>query len=51
MTEWRNYVPPDRTLMNMMRKGISAMTPAPVKRALKTMIARVVTHHRSADAV
>jgi lipopolysaccharide biosynthesis glycosyltransferase len=51
MTEWRNYVPPDRTPMNMVRKGISAMTPAPVKRLLKTMIARVVPHHRSADAV
>jgi hypothetical protein len=37
--------------MNMVRKGISAMTPAPVKRLLKTMIARVVPHHRSADAV
>jgi lipopolysaccharide biosynthesis glycosyltransferase len=51
MTEWRNYVPADRTLMNMVRKGISAMTPDPVKRALKTMVARVVTHHRSTNAV
>jgi lipopolysaccharide biosynthesis glycosyltransferase len=51
MTEWRNYVPPDRTPLNMVRKRISAMTPDPVKRILKTMLAWVVTHRRSADAV
>jgi lipopolysaccharide biosynthesis glycosyltransferase len=51
MTEWRNYVPPDRTPLNMVRKGISAITPDPVKRVLKTMIAKVATNRRSADAV
>jgi lipopolysaccharide biosynthesis glycosyltransferase len=51
MTDWRDYVPPDRTPLNMVRKGISAMTPDPVKRALKTVIARVITSRRSADAV
>jgi lipopolysaccharide biosynthesis glycosyltransferase len=51
MTEWRNYVPLDRTPLNMVRKGISAITPDPVKRVLKTMIAKVATNRRSADAV
>jgi lipopolysaccharide biosynthesis glycosyltransferase len=51
MTEWRNYVPPDRTPLNMVRKGISAITPDPVKRVLKMMIAKVATNRRSADAV
>jgi lipopolysaccharide biosynthesis glycosyltransferase len=51
MTEWRNYVPPDRTPLNMVRKGISAVTPDSVKRVLKTIVARIVSNRRSADAV
>jgi lipopolysaccharide biosynthesis glycosyltransferase len=51
MTEWRNYVPPDRTPLNMVRRGVSAITPDSVKRVLKTMIAKVATNRRSADAV
>lgn len=51
MTEWRNYVPPDRTALNMVRKGISAMTPDSVKRVLKMVVARIATSCRSADAV
>ena len=35
MTEWRNYVPPDRTLLNRGRKLISAILPPFVKRLLK----------------
>jgi lipopolysaccharide biosynthesis glycosyltransferase len=51
MTEWRDYVPPDRTPLNMLRKGISAMTPDSVKHVLKTVAAKVATNRRSADAV
>lgn len=35
MTEWRNYVPPDRTLLNRVRKLISTILPVFVKRLLK----------------
>jgi lipopolysaccharide biosynthesis glycosyltransferase len=35
MTEWRDVVPTDRTPLNILRKGISAILPDPVKRLLK----------------
>ena len=38
MTEWRDYVPPDRTPLNMLRKGISSILPDPVKHRLKSII-------------
>lgn len=41
MTEWRDFVPPDRTPLNRLRKGISAVLPDRAKRALKTTAARI----------
>ncbi len=38
MTEWQDYVPPDRTPLNRLRKGISAILPEPVKGLLKTVV-------------
>jgi lipopolysaccharide biosynthesis glycosyltransferase len=38
MTAWQDYVPPDRTPLNMLRKGISTILPGPVKSLLKTVI-------------
>lgn len=35
MTEWRDFVPSDRTPMNRLRKGLSMVLPAPVKHFLK----------------
>ena len=40
MTEWRDYVPPDRTPLNRVRKLVSALLPAPVKDMLKTLAGR-----------
>lgn len=48
MTEWRDYVPPDRTPLNMVRKGLSAILPAPAKNALKTVIAKVAAQRGAA---
>jgi lipopolysaccharide biosynthesis glycosyltransferase len=50
MTEWRDYVPPDRTLVNMLRKLISAILPDPVKGYLKAMAAQIFGGRRSAGA-
>jgi lipopolysaccharide biosynthesis glycosyltransferase len=41
MTEWRDFVPPDRTPMNMLRKGISAILPGPIKGFLKIIATQV----------
>lgn len=38
MTEWCNYVPPDRTPLNMLRKGLSAILPDRVKGLLKMVV-------------
>jgi lipopolysaccharide biosynthesis glycosyltransferase len=38
MTEWHDYVPPDRTPLNMVRKGLSAILPDSVKGLLKMVI-------------
>lgn len=43
LTEWRDFVPPDRTPLNRLRKGISAILPYPVKRVLKTVAARIAS--------
>jgi lipopolysaccharide biosynthesis glycosyltransferase len=37
MTEWRDFVPEDRTVMNRLRKGISAILPEKAKKGLKTL--------------
>jgi lipopolysaccharide biosynthesis glycosyltransferase len=50
MTEWRDYVPPDRTPLNMLRKGISAILPDRVKGFLKTVAAQIAAYRRPAGA-
>lgn len=35
MTEWRDFVPPDKTVMNMVRKGIYGALPTRLKNLLK----------------
>ena len=41
MTEWRDFVPEDRTVLNSLRKGISAILPERTKKGLKALAARV----------
>lgn len=40
MTEWRDFVPADRTPLNRIRKHVSAMLPGQVKAVLKTVLLR-----------
>ncbi len=40
MTDWRDYVAPDRTPLNMLRRAISAVIPNPVKTSVKAIIGR-----------
>jgi len=47
LTEWREFVPPDRTAINMLRKGISAVLPVKLKQFLKTTAMQVVKHRSS----
>jgi lipopolysaccharide biosynthesis glycosyltransferase len=39
MTEWRDFVPPDRTVMNRIRKTASRILPGSVKNAVKRLLA------------
>ncbi|MGH7066929.1 MAG: glycosyltransferase family 8 protein [Acetobacteraceae bacterium] len=41
MTEWRDFVPADRTPLNMVRKGLGVILPAPVKRLIKATLNRL----------
>jgi lipopolysaccharide biosynthesis glycosyltransferase len=41
MTEWRDYVPPDRTALNVLRKMISGLLPAPVRGVLRSVVSQV----------
>ena len=41
MTEWRDFVPPDRTPLNMVRKRVSRILPPEVKNVLKAGLARL----------
>jgi lipopolysaccharide biosynthesis glycosyltransferase len=50
MTEWRDYIPPDRTPLNRLRKGISAMLPDALKRTLKATAEQIIAHGRPARA-
>jgi lipopolysaccharide biosynthesis glycosyltransferase len=50
MTEWRDYVPPDRTPLNMLRKGISAILPDRIKGFLKTVVAQIAARRHPAGA-
>jgi lipopolysaccharide biosynthesis glycosyltransferase len=45
MTEWRDFVPPDRTAANILRKRLSAILPKTFKEALKKLAVRA-THRR-----
>jgi lipopolysaccharide biosynthesis glycosyltransferase len=38
MTEWRDFVPPDRTMINKLRKRLSAILSERTKRAIKALI-------------
>jgi lipopolysaccharide biosynthesis glycosyltransferase len=38
MTEWRDFVPSDRTPINRLRKGVSLILPAPLKHLLKQIV-------------
>ncbi len=49
MTEWRDFVPLDRTPLNMVRKGLGAVLPAPVKRWIKSSLARMPATRRLAN--
>ncbi|HUN40732.1 MAG TPA: glycosyltransferase family 8 protein [Acetobacteraceae bacterium] len=40
MTEWRDFVPSDRTPLNRLRKFLSALLPALIKTGLKATLAR-----------
>jgi lipopolysaccharide biosynthesis glycosyltransferase len=50
MTEWRDFVPPDRTLINRIRKTISAVLPEPSKKVLKRAVSYVRSGHHGAPA-
>jgi lipopolysaccharide biosynthesis glycosyltransferase len=50
MTEWRDYVPPDRTPLNRLRKATSAMLPDALKRALKAAASRAIAYGSPARA-
>jgi len=48
MTEWRNYIPPDRTLKNRIRKLVSAVLPQPVKNLCKAAVTRASSFQTAA---
>ncbi len=48
MTEWWDFVPADRTLLNRLRKGMSAVLPGSVKRPLKRVLAPIANRRRRA---
>ena len=50
MTEWRDFVPPDRTPLNRIRKGVSAVLPRGAKALLKARLAQIARSGRSAGA-
>ena len=50
MTEWRDYVPPDRTPLNILRKMISGVLPEPVRHFLKSVVEQIGGHRRPVDA-
>lgn len=43
MTEWRDFVPADRTLLNRVRKTLSAILPHRLKSVLKTALSQLHT--------
>jgi lipopolysaccharide biosynthesis glycosyltransferase len=51
VTEWRDYVAPDRTPLNIVRTMISSILPDRVKGVLKTVAAQIAARCRPAGAV
>jgi lipopolysaccharide biosynthesis glycosyltransferase len=50
MTEWRDYVPPDRTPLNRLRKVMSSILPNSVKGLVKTVVAMLGARRRPVGA-
>jgi len=50
MTEWCDFVPPDRTPLNVVRKMISAILPHQMKTILKVGLSQLTNFRRPADA-
>lgn len=48
MTEWRDFVPPDRTLLNRFRKLVSTVVTRPAKSMLRPVFARPAHYKRPA---
>jgi lipopolysaccharide biosynthesis glycosyltransferase len=46
MTEWRNFVPPDRTMVNRLRKLASIILPPPAKAGLKRIASLAIQSSR-----
>jgi lipopolysaccharide biosynthesis glycosyltransferase len=42
MTDWRDYVPPDRTALNIVRKAVSAVLPNSLKHLLKMSLRQLM---------
>jgi hypothetical protein len=38
MTEWRDFIPADRTVVNRLRRKISAILPEKIKSAVKALV-------------
>jgi lipopolysaccharide biosynthesis glycosyltransferase len=50
MTAWRDYVPPDRTPLNRLRKVVSGLLPDVVRNLLKSVATQIATRRPPADA-
>ena len=48
MTEWRDFVPEDRTVPNILRKRLSALLPGRIKTALKSLAPAIFNPGRTA---
>jgi len=51
MTEWRDFVPPDRTLANILRKRVSEILPEKLKELLKPIAMHVAARRQPAPRV
>ena len=51
MTEWHDFVPPDRTLANILRKRVGAILPDKLKELLKPIAIQVAGHRQPAPRV
>jgi lipopolysaccharide biosynthesis glycosyltransferase len=46
MTEWRGFVPPDRTLLNRLRKSVAPLLPGNLKAFLRTIALQLADRRR-----